>query len=114
VLLCFLFLGVLGKEFLVLLVGLLGVLVAVLNFGLVELFASKTGLGDQALDLGGLVESLVLSLDFTTNNVLTNIILLLVKSECLNDVVSSLGTESVSAGNVGDTIDVFLTLLDNT
>lgn len=51
-LLCFLFLGVLGKEFLVLLVGLLGVLVAVLNFGLVELFASKTGLGDQALDLG--------------------------------------------------------------
>ena len=114
VLLCFLFLGVLGKELLVLLVGLLGVLVAVLNFGLVELFASKTGLGDQALDLGGLVESLVLSLDFTTNNVLANIILLLVESECLNDVVSSLGTESVGAGNVGDTIDVFLTLLDNT
>jgi hypothetical protein len=95
-------------------VGLFGVLVAVLNISLVKLFASKTGLGDQALDLGALVEGLVLSLDFTTNNVLANIILLLVEGECLNDVVSSLGTESVGAGNVGHTIDVFLTLLDNT
>lgn len=94
--------------------GLFGVLVAVLNFSLVKLFASKTGLSDQALDLGALVEGLVLSLDFTTNNILANIILLLVEGECLNDVVSPLGTESVGTGNVGYTIDVFLTLLDNT
>lgn len=113
-LLCLLFLGVLGKELLVLFVGLSGVLVAVLDFSLVELFASKTGLGDQALDLGALVEGLVLALDFTANNVLADIILLLVEGECLNDVVSSLGTESVGAGDVGNAVDLFLTLLDHT
>ena len=78
-----------------------------------ELLASQTSLGDQALDLGGLVEGFVLALDLTTNNVLANIILLLVKSEGLDDVVSSLGTESVGASDVGDTIDVLLSLLDN-
>jgi len=113
-LLCPLFLGVLREELLVLLMGLLGALIAVLDFGLVKLLASQTSFGDQALDLRGFVESLVLALDLTTNNVLANIILLLVKSECLDDVVSSLGTESVGASYVGDTIDLFLSLLDNT
>jgi len=114
VLLCPLFLGVLREELLVLLHGLLGVFVAVLDSSDALLLASQTSFGDQALDLGGLVESLVLTLDLTTNNVLANIILLLVKSECLDDVVSSLGTESVGASYVGDTIDLFLSLLDNT
>lgn len=113
-LLCPLFLGVLREELLVLLHGLLGVFVAVLDSSDALLLASQTSFGDQALDLGGLVESLVLTLDLTTNNVLANIILLLVKSESLDDVVSSLGTESVGASDVGDTIDVLLSLLDNT
>ena len=71
-----LFLGELRKEFLVFLGGFLGVLVSVLNISSVELSSSKTSLSDESLDLGGLVESLVFSLDFTFNNVLTNIILL--------------------------------------
>jgi len=114
ILLCSLFLGILGDEFLVLLMGLLGSLVAVLDIALVKLLASQTSFGDQALDLRGLVESLVLTLNLTTNNILANIILLLVESECLNNVVSSLGTESVGAGYVGDTIDLLFSLLDNT
>ena len=49
--------------------------------------SAETGLGNETLDLGGLIESLVLALDLTGNNVLANIVLLLVEREGLDDVV---------------------------
>ena len=76
--------------------------------------SAETGLSDETLDLGGLIESLVLALDLTGNNVLANIVLLLVEREGLDDVVSSLGTEAVGTLNIGNTSDLLLTLLNNT
>ena len=76
--------------------------------------SAETGLGDETLDLGGLIESLVLALDLAGNDVLANIVLLLVEREGLDDVVSSLGTEAVGTLNIGNTSDLLLTLLNNT
>ena len=51
-LLGFLFLGVLGEQLLVLLKTFTGGLVATDNLSLVLSLSAKTGLGDEALDLG--------------------------------------------------------------
>jgi hypothetical protein len=75
--------------------------------------AAETGLGHKALDLGGLVESLCTSLDFTSNNVLADIILLLVKVESLDDVVSSLGSKTVGALDISDTSNFLFASLDD-
>lgn len=108
-----LLLDVLGEEGLVLLGVLLGGLETV-SLGLDDrALAADTLLGDKTLDLGGLVESLVSALDLTANNVLADIVLLLVKSEGLNDVVAALHTESVGALDIGHTSDLTVTLLGN-
>lgn len=113
VLLGLLLLGILGEELLVLLVGGTGVLVAVDGLLLDEVLAAETGLGDHALDVGRLVEGLVLALDLAGNDVLANIVLLFVEGEGLNDVVASLGAESVGTLDIGDTVDFTVAALDN-
>ena len=110
-LLSLLLFSVLGEQLLVFLETITSCLVATNNFSLVLSLSAETGLGDEALDLGRLVESLVLSLDLTANNVLANIILLFVKSEGLDDVGSAFGTETVRTLDIGHSLDFFLTLL---
>ena len=108
-----LLLNVLGEELLV----LLGVFLSGSAAGGLVLLdgplAAETLLSNEALNLGGLEESLVGTLDFTADNILADIILLFVKSEDLNDVVAALHAESVGALNVGDTLEVLVALLDN-
>lgn len=108
-----LLLSVLGEELLVLLNVGTGSLGTVDGLGLDGVLAAETGLGDHALNVGGLVESLVLTLDFTSNDVLADIVLLFVEGEGLDDVVASLGTESVGALDIGDTSDLGVSTLDN-
>lgn len=110
-LLGFLFLGVLGEQLLVLLKTITGGLVTADNLSFVLSLSAETGLSNEALDLGRLVESLVLSLDLTANDVLADIILLLVKSEGLDDLVSAFDTKSVGAFNVGHSLNVLLSTL---
>jgi hypothetical protein len=62
------------------------------------------------LDLGRLVEGLITLLDFTSNNVLSNVVLLS-ESEDLSDCAGSLGSKSSWLNIVGNTFDVLLTLL---
>jgi len=106
-----LLLNVLGEESLVLLGGLLGDLVTVDLLLLDGALAAESLLGDESLDLGGLVEGLVGALDLTTDNILADIVLLLVEGESLDDVVAALHAELVGAVNVGDTLDLLITLL---
>ena len=113
-LLSLLLLGIGGEELFVLFKVLTSGLVTTNDLSLVLVLSAETGLGDETLDLGGLIESLVLALDLTGNNVLANIVLLLVEREGLDDVVSSLGTEAVGTLNIGNTSDLLLTLLNNT
>jgi len=94
-------------------VGSTGVLVAVDGLLLDEVLAAETGLSDHALDVGRLVEGLVLALDLAGNDVLANIVLLFVEGESLNDVVASLGAESVGTLDIGDTVDFTVAALDN-
>jgi hypothetical protein len=75
--------------------------------------AAEALLGDHALDLGGLVEGLVLALDLAGNNVLAHVVLLLIEGEGLDDVVSPLSAETVGALNVGDSGDFLVALFDN-
>ena len=110
-LLGFLLLGVLGEQLLVLLETITGGLVTADYLSLVLSLSAETGLSDEALDLGRLVESLVLSLDLAANNVLADIVLLLVKGEGLDDLVSALDTKAVGAFNVGHSLDVLLAAL---
>ena len=110
-LLGFLLLGVLGEQLLVLLETIAGGLVTADYLSLVLSLSAETGLSDEALDLGRLVESLVLSLDLAANNVLADIVLFLVKGEGLDDLVSALDTKAVGAFNVGHSLDVLLAAL---
>ena len=110
-LLGFLFLGVLGEQLLVLFKTITGGLVAADYLSFVLSLSAETGLSDETLDLGRLVESLVLSLDLAANNVLANIILFLIKGEGLDDLVSALDTKAVGAFYVGHSFDVLLTTL---
>ena len=106
-----LLLDILRDKFLVLGGGLLGGLVAVLNGSLLKLLSAETLLGDQTLDLRGLVMSLITTLDFTSNNVLAHIILLWVKAEDGGNLVLSLLEESVGDILVGAAFDLLVTLL---
>jgi len=79
---------------------------------LVESLASVSLLGDESLNLGGFVESLVTAFDLPTDNVFGNIVLLS-KGEGLSNLANSLGTESSGSLSVGETSDVGFTLLEN-
>ena len=108
-----LLLDVLGEEGLVLLLALLGGLEAVLGVLLDGALSAESLLGDEALDLWRLVEGLVLALDLSLHDVLADVVLLLVESELLDNVISSLHTESVGTLDVSDTLDLLVALLDN-
>jgi len=108
-----LLLDILREELFVLGGGLLGGLVAVLNGSLLKLLSAEALLGDQTLDLGGLVMSLITTLDFTGNDVLAHIILLRVEAEDGGNLVLSLLEESVGDILVGAAFDLLVTLLDD-
>ena len=106
------FLDVLGEDLIVVGSDFLGLLEA-LNLGLLgKSLSSESLLGDESLDLGALVESLVTLLDLAANNVLSHIVLL---SECedLADVAGSLGAESAGLVVSGNSLDVSITLLSD-
>ena len=109
-----LLLSVLGEELLVALSVLLGVGPAGLGLLLDDGLATEALLGDHALDLGGLVDSLVSAFDLTLDNVVADIVLLAVKGKGLDNVTTTLGAETVGTIDVSDTIELLLTLLDNT
>ena len=106
------FLDVLGEDLLVLSFELLGFLVAVELFSLEEGLSSESLLGNESLDVGGLVESLVTLLDLAAHNVLSHVVLL-AEGEHLSDVAGSLGAESAGLVVSGDTFDLSISLLEN-
>lgn len=107
-----LLLEVLGEELLIGLVGLAGGLprgeLALLVVGL----SAEALVGNDALDLGGLVEGLVALLDLAADNVLGDIVLL-AESESLSDLASPLGTESARLLVVSEASNLAGTLLEN-
>jgi len=109
-----LLLGILGEELLIALSGSLGVSPALASLLLDNVLAAEALLRDNTLDAWALVDGLVSALDLTLDNIAGAIVLLAVKGESLNDVTAALGTETIGAINVGDTVNLLLTLLDNT
>lgn len=67
---------------------------------------------DQSLDLWSLGEGLAVLLDGSSDNVVSDVVLL-GQTEELSDVVGSLRTQSLWGGGVGQTLNVLLTLLDD-
>ncbi len=106
-----LLLDVLGQKLLVLGGGLLGGLEAVGLLSLDESLSTETLLGDEALNLGGLVVSLVTALDFTTGNIFADVVLLTVEAEDGGDVVLSLFEEAGTDVLVSAAGDFLITLL---
>jgi len=87
---------ILGSGFsLSLEVGLLGLLV--------ELLSSDSFLSDESLDFRCFEEGFVLFLDFSVDNVLSNIVLLS-ESEHLPDIVGSLGSKLSRSVSIGDAL----------
>ncbi len=105
-------LDVLREDFVILSSEFLGLLEAVNLSSLEECLSSNSLLGDESLDLGGFVESLVTLLDLSSNNVLSHVVGLS-ESEDLSDVGGSLGSESSGLGVGGHTVDLSLALLDD-
>ncbi len=106
------FLDVLGEDLVVLGFEFLGLL-EVVDLGLLdEVLSPESLLSDESLDLGGLVEGLVTLLDFSSNNVLSNVVALS-EGEDLSDVAGSLGAESAGLVVGGHAIDVGIALLDD-
>lgn len=105
-----LFLDVLRKNLIVLGLGLLFLLVSLLLLLLVDSLSSESLLSDESLYFGGFVEGLVTFLDFSPDNVLSDIILLS-KSEHLSDVVGSLGSKSSWLVTISNTLNLTFSLL---
>lgn len=106
-----LLLDVLRDKLLVLGGALLGGLEAVGLLSLDELLSAHALLGDETLDLGGFVMSLVTTFDLTAGDVLADIILLLVEAEDGGDLVLSLLEESGGNILVSATFNLLVTLL---
>lgn len=107
-----LLLEVLGEELLVSDVSLLGGLPGVNLALLEESLSSDSLLGDESLDLGGLVESLVTLLDLSADDELGNIVDLS-QSIGLSDLTGSLGAESSRLIRVSETSNFAGTLLED-
>jgi hypothetical protein len=90
---------------------LLGLCVSELKGSEVSL-ALKSLRGNQTLDLGGFGVGLVALGDLTSDNKLTDIILLGQAKE-LSDVTGSLGSKSLGGRHVGESLNVVFTLFDN-
>jgi hypothetical protein len=106
------FLDVLGENLIVLGLLLLGLLEFVELLLLDESLSSESLLGHESLDLGGFVESLVTLLNFSSHDVLSNIVLLS-EVEDFSNVVGSLGAESSWLVTISNTFDLLVTLLDD-
>ena len=107
-----LLLEVLGEELLVSDVSLLGGLPGVNLALLEESLSSDSLLGDESLDLRGLVEGLVALLDLSADNELGDIVDLS-KSISLSDLTGSLGAKSSGLIRVGETSNFAGTLLED-
>ena len=107
-----LLLEVLGEEFLVSNSLLLACLPSLLLGSLVDNLSSDSLVGNDSLDAWALVEGLVTSNDGSSDNVLSDIVLLS-EGEGLSDVVSSLWSESSGLWIVGESNDVVLALNEN-
>lgn len=100
----------LGDEFLVLGGGIFRCLVAVEFVSLLKLLAAKTLFGDQALDLGCFVVSLVTAFDFATGNIFADVVLL-GETENGANLGSSLLEKTGGNFSVRATRDFLITLL---
>ena len=116
------FLDVLRHELLVLLLLFLGGFKGISLSPLDESLSADALLSDESLNLGSLVVNSVflltrlvgaLLLDLAANDVVSHIVLFLVKVEESADSVSSLLTEAVWSISVGDLCNLFLTLFDD-
>ena len=109
------FLDALGKELLVLSLSL-GSALKTLSLGqLLLAFATKSDGGNQTLDLGSLGVGLLVGvgrLNGATDNVLADIVFLAQVKE-FTDVVSTLGTQTLGDGGVGQTGNILLALLND-
>ena len=110
-----LLLKVLGEELLISDMSLLRLEPSVLLGSLVDSLSSDSLLGDESLDLWGLVENLIvfalnLHGDGSSDNVLGDIILSLSEDESLSDVLGSLWSESSWSIGVGESSNLSLTL----
>ena len=108
-----LLLEVLGEELLVSDMGLLGLNPVLLLGLLVDNLSSDSLLGDESLNAWRLVEGLVTSLDLSSNDVLSDIILSLSENESLSNVSSSLWSESSWSLDVGKSNNVLISLDEN-
>ena len=89
------------------------VLLPVINLGfLADNLSSESLFGNESLDLWCLVEGLVSLLDFSSNNIFGNIILLS-ESECCSNVSNSLWSESSWSLSVGKTLVLVFSLNEN-
>lgn len=109
------------NEFLVLILGLLGLQDSVLLFFLLDVLRSKSGLGDDSLDLWGLL-SLLSSSGFPgssdgelsdQNLSLFLVILVVLDLEVFSDLGGSLGSQSSWLLIVGNSFDFLSSLLDD-
>lgn len=105
-------LDVLGEDLVVLGLVVLGLLVSGELGSLVNDLSSDSLFSNESLDLGGFVESLVTLLDFSSDYVLSHIVLLS-QDEGLSDGRGSLGAESSGLVAIGNTFDFSITLLND-
>lgn len=108
-----LLLEVLGEELLVSDMGLLGLNPVLLLGLLVDNLSSDSLLGDESLNAWRLVEGLVTSLELSSNDVLSDIILSLSENESFSNVSSSLWSESSWSLDVGKSNNVLISLDEN-
>ena len=108
-----LLLEVLGEELLISDMSLLGFDPLLLLGLLVDNLSSDSLLGDESLNAWRLVEGLVTSLDLSSNDVLSDIILSLSEDEGLSNVSSSLWSESSWSLDVGKSSNVLISLDEN-
>ena len=108
-----LLLEVLGEELLISDMSLLGFDPLLLLGLLVDNLSSDSLLGDESLNTWRLVEGLVTSLDLSSNDVLSDIILSLSEDEGLSNVSSSLWSESSWSLDVGKSSNVLISLDEN-
>ena len=107
-----LLLDIAGHQALVFLGSILGGLEALELLSLEELLAAEVLLSDEALNLGGLVVSLVTALNLTASDVAAHIVLL-GEAENLGNVASSLLEETGSNVLGGAAVDFLVALLDD-
>jgi hypothetical protein len=105
-----LLLQVLGEEFLISDMSLLGFDPGLLLVSLADDLSSDSLLGDESLDAWRFVESLVSNLDLSSDDVVSNIILSLSEDESLSDMVGSLWSKSSWSIGIGKAGNILISL----